>query len=82
MEIKEDIYYVVRKLVADSLCMSVDQISNDTNIHTDLNVDSLDVIDIVVNIEEEFKISFEEEEIGSITTIEQIVKHIISKTGN
>lgn len=66
----------VKGLVADHLCISVDSISENSDIVRDLNADSIDLVEMVMTLEDEFGISIPDEKISSIKTIADIVKFI------
>ena len=51
-------------------------INLDTNLQEDLDADSLDAVEIIMNIEEEFDIKVDDDELENIKTIGDIVKYI------
>lgn len=51
-------------------------INLDTNLQEDLDADSLDAVEIIMNIEEEFDIKVDDYELENIKTIGDIVKYI------
>ena len=51
-------------------------INLDTNLQEDLDADSLDAVKIIMNIEEEFDIKVDDDELENIKTIGDIVKYI------
>lgn len=53
-----------------------DSITPDTNLSEDLEADSLDVVDLLMSIEDEFEIEVPDEEIENIKTVDQLVKYI------
>lgn len=66
----------VKKLIADQLCISVDDIKDDANIIEDLGADSLDVVELLMSFEDEFKVSIPDEKLDDLKTLPQIVKLI------
>lgn len=66
----------VKGLVADHLCIAEDTISENSDIVRDLNADSIDLVEMVMTLEDEFEISIPDEKISSIKTIADIVKFI------
>ena len=66
----------VKKLIADQLCISVDDIKDDANIIEDLGADSLDVVELLMTFEDEFKVSIPDEKLEELKSIPQIVKII------
>lgn len=66
----------VKQLIADQLCISVDEIKDDANVVEDLGADSLDVVELLMSFEDEFKVSIPDEKLEELKTIPQIVKVI------
>ena len=66
----------VVELVAEQLGISKDIISVESNIIEDLGADSLDVIEMLMTLEEEFGITIPDEKINQIKTVGQICELI------
>ncbi len=66
----------IKKILADTLDVNEDELSADTNIATDLGADSLDVVEILMSIEDEFDIEIPDSEIENIRTIGELVDYI------
>ena len=71
-----DILEKVKTLVAEQLDAEADTITESTSITDDLGADSLDVVDLVMAIEDEFSIEIPEDQVENIKTIGDIVKYI------
>lgn len=71
-----DMIEKVKELVAEQLGISKDSIKDDANVVEDLGADSLDVIEMLMTLEEEYGISIPDEKINQVKTISQIVKLI------
>ena len=71
-------YERVRKVVANELCISEAKIKPDTNLLLDLNPDSLDVVQIVHALEDEFGISIHEDQeaFGTIAEIADLAQRL------
>lgn len=69
----------VKQLIAEQLGKSVDEISEEKEIVKDLGADSLDVVEMLMSLEEEYNITVPEEEAVNIKTVGDIVKLIESK---
>ena len=61
----------IRELIADKLGFDTVEVLPETKLIDDLGMDSLDRIDLMVEMEREFDISFTEEEIEIIETVQQ-----------
>jgi acyl carrier protein len=73
------VFEKVREIMAENLSLSEDDISQDSHIVDDLGADSLDVMESVMALEEEFDIKFPENEIKEIQTVGDLVKYIEEK---
>lgn len=71
-----DIFEKVKTLVAEQLDADADTITEATSITDDLGADSLDVVDLVMSIEDEFDVEIPEDQVEGIKTIGDIVKYI------
>ncbi len=70
------VFEKIKKILCDQLDIEEESISMDSNITDDLGADSLDIIDLIMSIEEEFDIEFQDDKIDSIKTVGDIVHHI------
>ena len=66
----------VQKILAEQLELDADEITMDSNLVEDLGIDSLDFVDIVMSLEDEFDTEFPEEDMAGIKTVGDIVKYI------
>lgn len=75
-----DILEKVRDLIADQLDVADrDSITEGSSITDDLGADSLDVVDLVMALEDEFGIEIPEDEVENIKTVGDIIKYIEDK---
>ncbi len=75
-----DIFEKVRDLIADQLDIAdKDTITESSSITDDLGADSLDVVDLVMAIEDEFSVEIPEDEVENIKLVGDIVKYIEDK---
>ena len=65
----------VRKVVSEQLDVSVD-IDNNASFIDDLGADSIDTVELVMSLEEEFDCEIPDEEAENITTIQQAIDYI------
>lgn len=66
----------VKAILSEQFDVEEDSITLDTNLSEDLEADSLDVVDLLMSIEDEFEIEVPDEEIENIKTVDQLVKYI------
>jgi acyl carrier protein len=69
----------VKKVVIEKLDVNDDQVKQEASFVNDLSADSLDVVELVMALEEEFEISIPDEEAEKITTVGEAVQYIDSK---
>ena len=70
------IFEKIKELLADQLDVSADDMTMESDIANDLGADSLDVVELLMSIEDEFEIDIPDEEIENIKTIVDLVKYI------
>ena len=63
----------VKAILSEQFDVEEDSITPDTNLSEDLEADSLDVVDLLMSIEDEFEIEVPDEEIENIKTVDQLV---------
>ena len=66
----------VKAILSEQFDVEEDSITPDTNLSEDLEADSLDVVDLLMSIEDEFEIEVPDEEIENIKTVDPLVKYI------
>jgi|TARA_B100001750_G_scaffold122798_1_gene97483 acyl carrier protein len=67
--VSDDNFEKFRKCAVDVLAVESDQVTMEASFADDLDADSLDLVELVMALEEEFGVSVEEEELENITTI-------------
>ena len=67
------IFELVREVLQKEFEFGADELSLDTHLVDDLDLDSIDAIDLAVRLEERTGVSFEEEELKAIRTIRDVV---------
>ena len=70
------VFEKVREILCDQLDLEEDKVTMDSDIVEDFEADSLDVVDLVMSLEDEFNIEIPDEEIENIKTVGDIVKYI------
>ena len=69
----------IQQILAQQFEVSADSISADTNIVDDLGADSLDVVELIMSVEDEFGLSIPDEDAAELATVGKIVEYIESK---
>jgi acyl carrier protein len=66
----------VKAIVAEQLGVKQEQVTNDASFVDDLGADSLDTVELVMALEEEFEIEIPDEDAEKITTVHQAIEYI------
>lgn len=69
----------VKKIVTEQLSVEADKVTAQANFANDLGADSLDTVELVMALEEEFDIEIPDEAAEQITTVQQAVDYISNK---
>ncbi len=78
----DDISQKVIAIVAEQMGVDKAEISMDTSFVNDLNADSLDTVELVMEFEDEFELSIPDDEAEKIQTVGQAVEHIRKALAN
>lgn len=76
----ENVDQRVKKIVAEQLGVNESEIKNESRFVDDLGADSLDTVELVMALEEEFETEIPDEEAEKITTVQQATDYIIAHT--
>ncbi len=66
----------VKEIIVDQLEVDEDKVTMEASIVDDLGADSLDVVDLVMALEDEFEIKIPDEDVENVKTVGDIVKII------
>ncbi|MGI6154250.1 MAG: acyl carrier protein [Christensenellaceae bacterium] len=69
-------YERVKRLLQEYACIEPDQIRPESTLQQDLGLNSLDVVNVIVEFEEEFGIEVDEEDIRSFVRVQDIVDYL------
>ena len=67
---------MIEKIIAEQLKIDVDVVTDDKNIMEDLGADSLDTVQIVMELEEAFNVEITDDEAETLTTVGAIKQYI------
>ena len=70
------VFEKVRAILMDQLDVEEEAVTLDASIQNDLGADSLDIVDLVMSLEDEFDCEIPDEEIENIKTVGDIVKYV------
>ena len=66
----------VKKILSEQFDVEISDLTENTNIETDLGADSVEVIDLLMSLEDEFQLEIPDEAIDEIRTIADLVAYI------
>jgi len=73
---KEEIYEKIKAVVVDQLGVSEDEVTMDASYIEDLGADSLDTVELVMSLEEEFNTEIPDEDAEKLTSVKTTVEYI------
>jgi acyl carrier protein len=71
----------VKKIVAEQLGVKEEEVTSDASFVDDLGADSLDTVELVMALEEEFETEIPDEDAEKITTVQQAIDYITEHQG-
>jgi len=72
----ENVEQRVKKIVAEQLGVNEAEIKNESSFVDDLGADSLDTVELVMALEEEFETEIPDEDAEKITTVQQAIDYV------
>lgn len=72
----------VKSIIAEQLGVKVEEVTPQASFIDDLGADSLDTVELVMALEEEFGIEIPDEDAEKMTTVTDAIKYIEEKTAN
>jgi len=71
---------MIERIISEQLGVEIDTVTDDKNLIDDLGADSLDIVKLIMDIEEQFDIEIMDEDAESLYTIGDIRKYIEDNT--
>jgi acyl carrier protein len=78
---REEVFEQVKGVLTEQLGVEEDQITEEASFQEDLDADSLDLVEAVLALEEEFGVSIPEDEMEGVKTVGQAVDLVAAKVG-
>ena len=70
----------VKAIVAEQLGVKLEQVTNSASFVDDLGADSLDTVELVMALEEEFETEIPDEDAEKITTVQQAIDYVTARS--
>lgn len=77
----EEVQSKLKEIVMDRLNAEEDQIKPEASFVEDLGADSLDIVELIMGIEEEFDIEIPDEDAEKLTTVGEAMEYVKGKLG-
>ncbi len=74
-----DLEMKIKSVIAEKAGKSISDIRDDASFIEDLGLDSLDLVDMIMKLEEEFGISIPDEDLDKIRTVKDAINYIKEK---
>ena len=71
----------VKKIIMDQLSVSADEVKPDASFIEDLGADSLDLTELIMAMEEEFKLEIDDEDAQKILKVKDAISYVSSHQG-
>ena len=71
----------VKKIIIEQLGVKEEQVTNESSFVEDLGADSLDTVELVMALDEEFELEIPDEDAEKITTVQQAIDYIMAHLG-
>ncbi len=75
---REELLKKVKAIVADKLSISEDQVTEEASFIDDLGADSLDTVELVMALEDEFNMDIPDEEAEKLTTVGKAMDYVLA----
>ena len=75
------VFEKARKILADQLEVEESSVSIDSNLVEDLGADSLDIVELIMDLEQEFEISIPDEDLPKVVVVKDVVDYIEKQVG-
>jgi acyl carrier protein len=72
----QEIFERVKKIIVDRLGVDESEVTPEASFKDDLGADSLDVVELVMELEDEFELEISDEEAEKINTVGEVVEYI------
>lgn len=76
---KDEIVEQVRSILANTFQLDLNEVTLETHLYTDLDLDSLDAIDMAAELSNRTQLQFDNDDLRNIRTVSDIVETIVRK---
>ena len=76
---RDEVFEKVKEIIVDKLSVDADKVTMDARFQEDLETDSLDLVELVMTMEEDFGIKISDEEAAQIKTVGDAVDFVMTR---
>ncbi|MGI6162000.1 MAG: acyl carrier protein [Christensenellales bacterium] len=73
------VFEKIKKMIAEHLGVDESKIQPETNLVEDLKADSLDIVELIMDLEQEFELEIPDEELPKVVTVQDVVDYVEGK---
>ena len=74
-----EIFEGVKEVIMEQLDVEEEKVKMEASFIDDFGADSLDIVEVIMNLEEKFGLEIEDEDAEKLSTVEEVVKYIESR---
>lgn len=75
---EQDLFEKVKKIIVEQLGVNAEEVTTESSFTEDLGADSLDTVELVMALEEEFEVEIPDEDAEKLTTVRAVLDYIKS----
>lgn len=79
---REEIFEKLKERLVEQLGVKEDQVTEDANFQEDLDADSLDLVEVIMSLEDDFGVKISDEDAQKLKTVGQAVDYIFKHESN
>jgi acyl carrier protein len=81
MATPEEIQERIKSIIVEQLGVSLEEVTPQASFIEDLGADSLDIVELIMALEEEYEMEIPDEDAEKIQTVDDVTKYILGKQG-